>query len=213
MITIYLPTQKQEYINCDVMEKKSFSYKGGGVYYYHETGGNKSILLLHGYSFNSLVWDKMGLIQTLKDMNYNVFALDVPGFPKSINHFNLSDNDFAEFLNYFIKNVIGNAPVLMGSSASGYLALKFAESYSNRLRSVVVVAPVRLNSVELSRITIKILGMWGGNDNISDPKEGERLLKECRNAQVIILENAGHACYLDRPIEFNEAISNFLSDS
>jgi pimeloyl-ACP methyl ester carboxylesterase len=77
----------------------------------------------------------------------------------------------------------------------------------------VVVAPVRLNSVELSRITIKILGMWGGNDNISDPKEGERLLKECRNAQVIILENAGHACYLDRPIEFNEAISNFLSDS
>ena len=192
------------------MEKESLSYKGRAVYYYHEAGGNNSIHLMHGYSFNSLVWEKIGLIQTLKEMNYSIFALDVPGFPNSINRFALSDDEFVEFLGYFIENAVRDMPVLLGSSQSAYLALRFAESHSSRLRSVIAVAPVRLASIKPNSISVGLLGVWGSDDNTSNPEEGEKLLKKVGNAQVVILKDARHACYLDKPEEFKKAITSFL---
>lgn len=65
---------------------------------------------------------------------------------------------------------------------------------------------------ELPKIKEKTLILWGGNDDnsytpVSDVTVFHRLISE---AQVHIIQEAGHYCFLDCPKEFHETILGFL---
>jgi len=193
------------------MQKDKLQYNGKEVVYYKSALGKAkcNLLLMHGYSFNSKVWEDIGLVNALNGI-CNVFALDVPGFPRSINTFSISDEEFEELLHEIISRVIKSKVVLLGSSASGYLAMKFAEKYEADLKALILVGAVRLSEEAFRNISVKILGIWGSNDKTSDPKAGAAILRSSRNAEIKVIEGAGHACYLDKPKEFNNIIMKFL---
>jgi pimeloyl-ACP methyl ester carboxylesterase len=195
------------------MEENRFLYKSNTLYFYSgNPKGKNSIVLMHGYSFNSEVWSRVGLIDTLESMGYRTFSIDVPGFPNSRSKFILKEEEFTDMLNVFIDDVVksGSLPVLLGSSESAYRALRFAESWSTRISSLIVVAPVKLDRVNIGKIIVPVLGIWGSDDDISPPSEARKYFNRS-NSQMKVIEGTGHACYLNKPEEFNEIIKSFLS--
>ena len=116
-----------------MMLEGSFEYKGNKVKYFSNSKTQphqKQILLLHGFSFNSKVWEEIGLIDLLEQLGYNIYALDIPGFPKSSNRFNLSEEEQVELLSQLLSKVIKKNVVILGASAGAYLSLKLAEHSS-----------------------------------------------------------------------------------
>lgn len=190
------------------MEKEKFIFDDKEILYFHSgTEGNDAILLMHGYNFSTQVWIDVGLVEKLKGIGYEVFSLDVPGFPKSENKAKLSQDDIERLLEKFIKDKMHSNAVLLGASASGRIALEFAEKHAHLLRKLILVDPV-YESVDFGKLNgIDILGIWGGNDPISKP-----FRSVASNVKLAILKGAGHACYLDKPDEFNSIVANFLKE-
>ncbi len=185
------------------------TYKGKRFRYLHsKVRSEKGILLMHGYSFYAEVWQECGLTDALEDMGYYIISIDVPGFPKSKSTFSLGEGEFADFLDTAIKSMFSSKPVLLGSSASGYLALDYA-SKSDRIRAVIAVAPVNVSEIDLERISVPTLAIWGTKDNVSSPGNA-KLIKRIKGSRVELLEGARHACYLDKPNEFNSIVTDFL---
>jgi len=66
---------------------------------------------------------------------------------------------------------------------------------------------------ELPRIEAKTLIVWGGDDEnsytpVNDVSVFQRLIP---HAEVHIIQNAGHYCFLDNPTEFNQTVLEFIT--
>jgi len=63
---------------------------------------------------------------------------------------------------------------------------------------------------DLARITAPTLLIWGENDQ-ETPLEYERIMEnEIKDSKGIILEEAGHFAFLDKPNEFITSLNNFI---
>ena len=51
---------------------------------------------------------------------------------------------------------------------------------------------------------------WGGDDRLIPVKQGERLSRALPDSQLIVLDGAGHPCYLDKPLDFHRELLQFL---
>ena len=183
------------------------------IFYLEEPAkSKKSILLLHGYNWTSDVWLKSETMQTLNKLDFNTFAIDVPTFPKSRSKVlsGAKDDDIIKIIYNFITTIILQKEQLfiLGTSASGFLALRFAEKYSDMLSGVIGVVPIDCGRIKLNEIKTRILTIWGSED--SGLKECAPLFKN--KADIKIIKNAGHTPYLDQPKEFNTIVSEFLEN-
>ncbi|MEM0148639.1 MAG: alpha/beta hydrolase [Candidatus Micrarchaeaceae archaeon] len=194
------------------MEEKHFKHDGFDLlYYYAPCDCRKFAVLFHGYSFESKVWEQVGLVKAMNAAGYNVIAIDVPGFPKSRNRFKIDDSDFIELLYSLIREKASASVVMLGSSASSRNAVNFAKSHSNAIKAMILVGPVYLPQDVLKTFNFKILGIWGSKDEISPPEAGAKLLKNAKNSEYKVIDGASHACYLSNPEEFNRIIVEFLA--
>ncbi|MGC9099301.1 MAG: alpha/beta fold hydrolase [Candidatus Micrarchaeia archaeon] len=188
------------------MIEETFEYKGIKFIYFKSiasSNSRKNIILLHGYSFNSQIWEDVGLVKLLNELGYNVYAIDIPGFPKSRNK--SGDSIFLDFLKAF-SDPLGNVSIL-GSSAGGHLAAKFAEAFPEKVSQLILVGAVGLEEMRLQK-KIRILGIWGRNDKVSNPISAKKIIESFGGRFVEI--DGNHACYLDSPEEFKKAIEEFL---
>ncbi|NES19171.1 MAG: alpha/beta hydrolase, partial [Symploca sp. SIO3E6] len=51
---------------------------------------------------------------------------------------------------------------------------------------------------------------WGSNDRLIPVAQADLLLKLMPNAQKVVLENAGHACYMRATDKFHEHLIKFV---
>jgi len=182
-------------------------YKGNKIVYFKSEAAEskKNIVLMHGYSFESSVWDKIGLPNALNKIGYNVYAVDEPGFPKSRNK-QISNDLFFDFLKDFITKLGGSC--LLGSSAGGYLAAKFSEENASLVKCLILVGAGNLNEIK-SLSGINLLGVWGSLDNTFSPESASKEIERL-GGKFVIINGARHACYLDKPDDFNKIVVNFL---
>ena len=182
-------------------------YKGNKIVYFKSEAAEskKNIVLMHGYSFESSVWDKIGLPNALNKIGYNVYAVDEPGFPKSRNK-QISNDLFFDFLKDFITKLGGSC--LLGSSAGGYLAAKFSEGNASLVKCLILVGAGNLNEIK-SLSGINLLGVWGSLDNTFSPESASKEIERL-GGKFVIINGARHACYLDKPDDFNKIVVNFL---
>ncbi|MEM3781758.1 MAG: alpha/beta hydrolase [Candidatus Micrarchaeaceae archaeon] len=191
-------------------EQKELDFEGRSIAYFESNIENRNkALLLHGYSFESGVWERAGVIESLNRLGYASYALDVPGFPNSRNKMRINEQQIYGLLSAMINKVLNAKPLLIGASASGHIALKFAERYESGIRALVAIGPVNFESIDIGKIAVPILGVWGSKDRISDAKNGAAIFKSAGKSAVIIA-GAGHACYLEKPNEFSKAIGEFV---
>jgi len=98
---------------------------------YHEYGAGHPVVLIHGFAEDSGIWkDQVAFLQH----KFRVLVPDMPGSGESTYNDRLvTIEDFAEAIkNMLDKEKIGET-VLIGHSMGGYIALAFAEKYSQRL--------------------------------------------------------------------------------
>uniref|UniRef100_A0A450XPC3 Pimeloyl-[acyl-carrier protein] methyl ester esterase n=1 Tax=Candidatus Kentrum sp. MB TaxID=2138164 RepID=A0A450XPC3_9GAMM len=110
----------------------------------------KPLLAIHGWGFNSAVWDDIGN-QLKTDYRFN--AIDLPGFgqsPMLEGEYTLSaladsvadsmDEARVDSMNETMAITAPSSSVIMGWSLGGLVALEMAHRYPERVRALVMVA-------------------------------------------------------------------------
>ncbi len=64
---------------------------------------------------------------------------------------------------------------------------------------------------KLGQIKNQTLIIWGKQDGLITLDNGERLKKEIPNSQLVVIDKCGHGPPFEKPAEFNETVSKFLS--
>jgi 2-hydroxy-6-oxonona-2,4-dienedioate hydrolase len=61
----------------------------------------------------------------------------------------------------------------------------------------------------LSKIFVPTLFIWGENDNLI-PIQYFGDYRRVPNSKIVIIKECGHAPYVEKPVEFNKAVLDFL---
>ena len=182
----------------------------GANIHYLEVGVTtaKTVLFLHGASFSSLTWQEIGSLQLLAEKGYRGIAVDLPGYGSSQKF----SGSTTEFLLELIEQLNLKLPILVSPSMSGNYSLPFVANYTDKLGGFVPIAPVSILQFEqqLKGIRLPTLVIWGSNDRLIPIAQADLLLKLMPNAQKVILEKAGHACYMRATDEFHEHLIKFV---
>lgn len=54
----------------------------------------------------------------------------------------------------------------------------------------------------LGKITNEVLLLWGANDSSTPIYQAKRMENGIKNAALVVIEEAGHYAFLDRPAQF-----------
>ena len=172
-----------------------------------ETG--PPVLLLHGARYSSETWRQLGTLELLGQQGYRVLAMDLPGFGSSPT----SETPPEELLQGLLPLLFERPAVVVSPSMSGRFSLPLVAQRPSWLAGYVPIAPgaiaSNLEALEGSKVPTLIL--WGKDDDIIPPKEAKRLAKAMPASRTVIMEGAGHACYLDQPIAFHRQLLQFLA--
>lgn len=115
---------------------KNFSYKNNKINY-SDTGKGNTVMLLHGFLENIVVWNE--LTEHLSK-RYRVIAVDLLGHGKSdCNGYIHTMEDQADMLFSLILHLRLRKVSLIGHSMGGYIALAFAELYPDHVRSLILL--------------------------------------------------------------------------
>lgn len=170
----------------------------------------QTALLLHGMKFQAQTWRELGTMAALADLGLHALAVDMPGFGKS------EPNALAPvevLTRLFLKENLSRA-VLIGPSMGGRIAMEFAIAHPEKISGLVLVGAVGVeeNRTGLSRITVPVLVVWGGEDQVSPLTNSDILLQECANARREIYPQAPHPCYLGQPDRWHASLKAFFTD-
>jgi pimeloyl-ACP methyl ester carboxylesterase len=105
-----------------------------------------------------------------------------------------------------VQNIFGAvAPVLVGASLGGHVALKYAAARIP-VRGLLLLAPVRVLEESLveayRRFRFPVRIICGSEDRVVSLEELRDLANRLPNAKLTVYEGARHAAYLDNPERF-----------
>jgi abhydrolase domain-containing protein 14 len=134
--------------------------------------------------------------------------LDLPGYGRS----EKVDIPREDFLHEILPVLGLEKPVVVAPSMSGGYAFPFLIDHPGSAAGFVAVAPAGIHEydAQLGQVRVPTLVVWGDNDSIIPLSLGEVLRKKIDGSKLIVLENARHPSYLDRPEEFHVALIDFL---
>jgi len=115
----------------------------------------QTILLLHGRSFTSETWNKVGTLTLLAALGHRVVAVDLPGYGKTQGE--QYSGDRGKFINLMVTALNLVNPVVISPSMSGSFSVPFLAAYPEKLSGFIPVAPTSTNNVPqdvLARITV-----------------------------------------------------------
>jgi abhydrolase domain-containing protein 14 len=169
-----------------------------------------AVLLLHGARFHSGTWLEIGTYERLADHGFRVVGLDLPGYGRS----EKADVSQESFLAEVLPVLQIKKPVVVSPSMSGGYTFPFVLRHPELASGFVAVAPagIRQHESQLEAIRVPTLVVWGDKDSIIPLQQGELLHERVAGSKIVVLRDARHPCYLDRPDEFHRALLNFLNE-
>jgi abhydrolase domain-containing protein 14 len=182
---------------------------------YLRKGEGKPFVLLHGFSFQAETWAEIGLFDELA-VHYNVYSFDMPyGLKSRSDKFEaVSREAYAEFLHEMLSTLHIRDPYLIGASISGEVVLRYlAKGYA--VQAAIVAGPANVKSLIplIEKIAVPLLAIWGDKDTISPPDNAQIISEHVQHSHVHVMEDAGHACYHDKPEEFKALVRDFIGKS
>jgi pimeloyl-ACP methyl ester carboxylesterase len=164
------------------------------------------VVFLHGFSYTSGVWQRIGITELLNEKQLPFMALDMPYGLKSDCRPKSHDTETnVNVAHEAVKSVFGSAvPVLVGASVGGHVALSYATMFP--VKGLLLVAPGRALEKSLThayaefRFPVRII--WGSEDNIISGEDMRTLAGLLPNAKLLVYEGAGHSAYLAQPDRF-----------
>uniref|UniRef100_A0A8C0MX32 Abhydrolase domain containing 14B n=2 Tax=Canis lupus familiaris TaxID=9615 RepID=A0A8C0MX32_CANLF len=103
------------------------------------------------------------------------------------------------------------SPVVISPSLSGMYSLPFLTAPGSQLRGYVPVAPIctdKINAADYASVKTSTLIVYGDQDPMG--LTSFEHLKQLPNHRVLVMEGAGHPCYLDKPEEWHTGLLDFL---
>lgn len=171
------------------------------------------VVFLHGQSFTSKTWEDLGTMTLLSLHGYRTVALDLPGYGESPDsELVKTDKGRIDFLLHTMKTLEIKNPVLISPSMSGHFSLPFLMQHSEKIKGFVPIAPTGTKNYttdQYSKIKTPTLIVYGELDtNLGT--QSLMNLSGLPHHSIVALAGAKHACYLDKPKEFHEALMGFL---
>ncbi|XP_010850244.1 PREDICTED: alpha/beta hydrolase domain-containing protein 14B [Bison bison bison] len=154
-----------------------------------------SVLLLHGIRFSSETWQNLGLGRSKEAKAPAPIGELVP----------------SSFLAAVVDALDLGPPVVISPSLSGMYSLPFLTAPGSQLRGYVPVAPIctdKINAADYARVKASVLIVYGDQDPMGQTSFEH--LKQLPNHRVLVMEGAGHPCYLDKPEEWHTGLLDFL---
>ncbi len=168
-----------------------------------------SVVFLHGASFSAQTWQEIGSLEILAKNGYRAIAVDLPGCGESES---VSTGSLQEFIKEFLTKLGLILPILIAPSMSGGYSLPFIVQHQEKLRGFVPIATVGVSRLaeQLKNVTTPTLVIWGSKDPLISPTQADVLTEIMPNAKKVIIEGAGHACYLSATEQFHKHLMNFI---
>jgi pimeloyl-ACP methyl ester carboxylesterase len=166
------------------------------------------VLLLHGARFDSETWRSLGTLDVLAGAGFRVLALDLPGYGRS----EVSPLGPEVFLTEAMAALGIESAVVVSPSMSGQYSFPLLIRSPGKVAAFVPVAPagseryLRL----LKKVRVPTLVVWGEKDEIIPMQKSDALVASLEDAKRVILKDAGHPCYVERPEEFHRELLAFL---
>ncbi|NXR28059.1 ABHEA protein, partial [Cinclus mexicanus] len=116
------------------------------------------------------------------------------------------------FLDLVLQELGMQRPVLVSPSMSGRFALPFLLANGHQLAGFVPIAPVGTKDYTAEQyrgVQTPTLILYGDRDTRLAPQALQNL-QHLPEHRVVVLSGAGHACYLDKPEDFHQALLGFL---
>ena len=267
-----LPAQPAK--GVDIAVREGFVELAGARVFYRDGGSGPAVVFLHANTGSSRVWEYQ--IPAFTAAGYRVIAFDRRGWGRTAVDPSAKPSTAADDLVSLLDHLQIRQIHLIGTAAGGFVALDFAISFPERLRSVVVansiggvqdpefielgrrirppqfdalppefrelgpsyragqpegtqrwvdlekisrppgpVAPAqplrnRLTFALLETIKVPTLLLTGGADLYAPPPVLQLFAAHIREAESVILPEAGHSSYWEQPEVFNRAVLNFI---
>jgi pimeloyl-ACP methyl ester carboxylesterase len=106
-----------------------------------------------------------------------------------------------------------NPSHLIGQSAGGHDALRFALTHLKRTKSLILSetdAGLRLSRTKLKRVTVPVLVVAGGHESACPLPAARKLAAYFSNGRVAEIVEAAHSPFLETPGEWTDVVLNFL---
>ncbi|MCW4010109.1 MAG: alpha/beta hydrolase [Candidatus Bathyarchaeota archaeon] len=164
------------------------------------------VVFLHGFSYTSEVWQRIGVTPLLMEKHVPFLALDMPYGSKSecIPKTHDPQKNVA-FAKQAIHDAFGEKqPVLVGASLGGHIALQYAAQFP--VKGLLLVAPARALDEALvplfERFRFPVRIIWGSEDNVISGEEMRVLSDKLPKAKLVTYEGAAHSAYVGQPERF-----------
>jgi pimeloyl-ACP methyl ester carboxylesterase len=194
-----------------LIHSKQVQVRGARVHYL-EAGSAEAtgVLLLHGAAFRADTWEELGTLTLLAERGYRAVAIDLPGFGDS----ERSDSPPESFLGALLEALELSRVTLISPSMSGRFSLPFFAHSPGAIEAYVLIAPVIPADFESPTGPLPpTLVVWGRDDRMMPVAMATGLAARIPGATTAVIEDAGHACYLDQPETFHELLLSFLARS
>lgn len=176
------------------------------------------IVFFHGLSYTISVWERIGVTDHLVEKKVPFLALDMPYGLKSSCHPKTRDpKTNITFAAEAIKAVFGDqAPVVVGASLGGYIALNYAAAHP--VKGLFLIAPAHafdnndlVAAYKGFRFPVRIV--WGTHDSIISGEEMRTLADTLPNAKMLVYNGAAHSAYQDQPELFKRDLLELYANS
>ncbi|KAM9133882.1 LOW QUALITY PROTEIN: protein ABHD14A-like [Pangshura tecta] len=173
------------------------------------------VIFLHGQAFTSKTWEDLGTLTLLSEEGYRSIAIDLPGYGNSPPSDAVStEQGRVAFLQHVLKELGIQRPVLISPSMSGRYSIPFVLVHGAQLKGFVPIAPVGTQdytSQQYQQVQTPTLIVYGERDT-GLGAQSLQSLQQLPKHKTVALPDAGHACYLEKPREFHEALLAFLGE-
>lgn len=160
----------------------------------------KSLVFIHGWGLNSEIFKP--LYYFLRE-DFNVYALDLPGFGNTPIEKIMTLKDYAEFVYEFLKkNQIDN-PIIIGHSFGGAVAAKLVINYPGVAPQLILVGA---SSIREPILRTKLLGRTAGILKYFIPKKVRKII-----LKIFKLDVSDYALITNPPLK--ETFKNIIKEN
>ncbi|NWS76581.1 ABHEB protein, partial [Crotophaga sulcirostris] len=160
--------------------------------------------------FSSDTWLQLQTLATLAENGYRAVAIDLPGKARwraqPQERWGLGEAHPTTWA------LCLGAAVVVSPSLSGMYSLPFLFQHNHLVKAYVPVAPIcteKFSAEQYAQIKTPTLIVYGDQD-VELGQVSLNNLQHLPKHQVLVLQGAGHACYLDKPAEWHHGLLTFL---
>lgn len=168
------------------------------------------VLLLHGRRYTANSWEQLGTLDALAEDGFRAVAIDLPGFGTTTD-IRFSPNTF---LAEILPALEIERPVVVAPSFGGRYAFPLVARCPTLVSGFVPIAPLGVEEFgpKVACHQVRTMVVWGADDTRFPATMAEALAAIIDDAQLHILPDAGHACYLDQTDLFHEHLLRFANE-